>query len=121
MPHLILHDTPTGVTALKKYLGYTPEQFSVVTESMVAHDFNGALGEELIAGETVKTDGIFTSSTMPVDIHLTVICWATPERMGCELSLSRSIQSQIIDLFRGQDIPYSDLPKVQVSVIIVGQ
>lgn len=120
MPHLIQHDTPAGVSALMKYLGYTPEQFALVTESMVAHEFNLVLDEDLVAGETVKTDGIFTSGTMPVDILLTVICWATPARMDRTEELGGSIQTKIVSLFRGRDLSFDDLPKIQVSVIIVG-
>ena len=119
MPHTIIHTNEAGRSALAS-LGLTAEDFAAIAEGIVAVVFHEELGEELHPGDTVKTDGIFESETMPVDIHLTVLAWCSVIRMQYQPRLRANIGRRLNEFFTLRGVGVEDAPHTQAHLNMVG-
>lgn len=113
MPHLIIHVSSKGAAAISAHYG--GRLFMKAVEELVATQFNAELGEKQIPGETVKTDGLNPSETMPVDVHLTVLAWKTPDRMLFRDRLEERIDDRLRKIWPG-----SWTTTLQAHLVIVG-
>lgn len=99
MPHHSIHYTSAGLQQLAgqdKPLG----DFASDLEQIVATVFNDLLGESLVPGQTVITDAMVPTSSMPVDFHLTCTAWTTPARSTQEATLQVKLREKLARYFK---------------------
>lgn len=124
MPHLISHLKPSALETFEA-AGLMLDKFNEEVEAIVADIFNTKFNETLVAGETVKTDGIFISETMPTEIHITVLAWYTHGRRGLQTDpaelgdLNKKIERAIADMTLVKGVPIEDVPWVRAHVVVV--
>ncbi len=119
MPHHVIYTKQAGRDTLAN-LNLTVEQFASEAEAIVARVFNDELGEDLFPGRTVKTDGIFESQSLPVDIELVILAWFTESRELYEVRLHAAISRALNNFFTSRGVAIESVPHTQAHLNIVG-
>lgn len=111
MPHLIIYADQLGTNAIRdRFIDL--EEFKNTVERIVADQFNSLLHENLVAGDTVRTDHFQTSKSMPTSILVVILAWWNQAREQNAEELSHLIAHDIHCLFE------SIAPGPKISVLL---
>lgn len=114
MPHLVVYVDEIGAKAINDSFGGF-KVFTEKLESSVAYEFNFLLHEGLVAGDTVVTDHVHISKSMPTSILVVVLAWWTSERVHLAEELQVLIAGNLRSYFRKM----SPAPKITVRLEVI--
>jgi hypothetical protein len=114
MPHLVVYVDEIGAKAINDSFGGF-KVFTDILEGSVAYEFNHLLHEHLVCGDTVVTDYVHISRSMPTSILVVVLAWWTREREQHAEELQHLITAAIRGYFRNM----SPAPKITVRLEVI--